>query len=55
MGSAHFFIPGLLFEFWIFVLVLFRAFSFSRKEGLKMSRLAVVQMLFKDSMWWFSM
>ncbi|KAG8897321.1 hypothetical protein FRC00_004477 [Tulasnella sp. 408] len=48
-------VPGLLFEFWIFVLVLFRAFSFSRKEGLKMSRLAVVQMLFKDSMWWFSM
>ncbi|KAG8893377.1 hypothetical protein FRC01_013626, partial [Tulasnella sp. 417] len=48
-------VPGLLFEFWIFVLVLVRAFSFSRKEGLKMSKLAVVQMLFKDSMWWFSM
>ncbi|KIO21284.1 hypothetical protein M407DRAFT_29110, partial [Tulasnella calospora MUT 4182] len=48
-------LPGLLFELWIFVLVLFRAFSFSRKEGLKMSKLAVVQMLFKDSMWWFSM
>ncbi|KAG8987219.1 hypothetical protein FRB90_003530, partial [Tulasnella sp. 427] len=48
-------VPGLLFEFWVFLLVLFRAFSFSRKDGLKMSKLNVVRMLFNDSMWWFSM
>ncbi|KAG8947636.1 hypothetical protein FRC04_010570 [Tulasnella sp. 424] len=48
-------VPGLLFEFWVFALVLFRAISFSKKDGLKISKLGVVQMLFKDSMWWFFM
>ncbi|KAG9038550.1 hypothetical protein FRB95_000771 [Tulasnella sp. JGI-2019a] len=58
-GRTYYFLaplPGLLFEIWIFVLVMVRAFKFSRgKRGKASGREAanVLQLLTQDAMWWF--
>ncbi|KAG8903110.1 hypothetical protein FRB99_003744 [Tulasnella sp. 403] len=46
-------LPGLAFEFWLFSLVIWKAISYSRRNGSALGRPGILQLLIRDSLWWF--
>ncbi|KAG9033389.1 hypothetical protein FRB95_014837 [Tulasnella sp. JGI-2019a] len=46
-------IPGLVFEVWLFAMVMYRVFTYSRQVG-KWNRHGVIDMMVRDSVGWFA-
>jgi len=46
-------ISCLLFEFWVFGLLIWRIVQFKRRKGAKLDNRGMLQLLVQDSMWWF--